>query len=61
MVMGGGTRGTIEQLEPEMRERIRQSNLEYLRRNQVNSLAVDVLYAVSTSTKIFIHLRVNLI
>jgi ubiquinone/menaquinone biosynthesis C-methylase UbiE len=47
MVMGGGTRGTIEQLEPEMRERIRLGNLEYLRRNQVNSLAVDVLYAVA--------------
>jgi ubiquinone/menaquinone biosynthesis C-methylase UbiE len=47
MVMGGGIRGTVEQLEPEMRERIRQSNLDYLQQNQVNSLAVDVLYAVA--------------
>jgi trans-aconitate methyltransferase len=47
MVMGGGTRGTLEQLEPETRERIRQTNLAYLQQNQVNSLAVDVLYAVA--------------
>jgi ubiquinone/menaquinone biosynthesis C-methylase UbiE len=47
IVMGGGLRGTIDQLEPEARERVRQANLEFLRVNQVNSLAVNVLYAIA--------------
>lgn len=47
MVMGGGLRGTIDQLEPAARERVRQANLQFLRTNEVNSLEVNVLYAVA--------------
>ncbi|MEA5504743.1 methyltransferase domain-containing protein [Halotia wernerae UHCC 0503] len=47
MVLGGGVRGTIDQLEPAVRERVRQANLEYLRTNNVHSLSVDVLYAIA--------------
>ncbi|MBE9209212.1 class I SAM-dependent methyltransferase [Nostoc sp. LEGE 06077] len=47
IVLGGGFRGTIDQLEPTARERVRQANLEYLRTNNVHSLSVDVLYAIA--------------
>jgi ubiquinone/menaquinone biosynthesis C-methylase UbiE len=47
IVMGGGLRGTIEQLDFVTRERIREANLEYLQQNKVDSLAVNVLYAVA--------------
>ena len=47
MVLGGGLRGTIDQLEPTARERVRQANLEYLRTNNVHSLSVSVLYAIA--------------
>lgn len=47
MILGGGCRGTIEQLDPEVKERIRVKNLDFLRSNAVSSLDVDVLYAVS--------------
>lgn len=47
IVMGGGMRGTIEQLDFATRERIRQTNLDFLRTNEINSLAFNVLYAVA--------------
>jgi ubiquinone/menaquinone biosynthesis C-methylase UbiE len=47
IVMGGGLRGTIDQLDPETRESIRAINLEFLRTNQVKSLAANVLYALA--------------
>jgi hypothetical protein len=46
-MMGGGIRGTIEQLDLELRERIRAANLEFLRTNQVRELDVNVLYAIA--------------
>ncbi|NEU79878.1 class I SAM-dependent methyltransferase [Nostoc sp. UIC 10630] len=46
MVLGGGLRGTIDQLDPITKERIRKANIEFLRSNQINSLFVDVLYAI---------------
>lgn len=48
MVLGGGLRGTIDQLDPATQERVRQFNLELLKANHVRSLAVDVLYAVAS-------------
>jgi ubiquinone/menaquinone biosynthesis C-methylase UbiE len=45
MILGGGIRGTIDQLEPDSRERIRQANLKFLRDRKIHSLEVDVLYA----------------
>lgn len=47
MVLGGGLRGTIDQLDPAARERVRQVNLQLLRTNEVYSLDVNVLYAVA--------------
>ena len=45
MVMGSGYRGTIDQLEPEDRERVRQENLDFIRLNAVRSLEANVVYA----------------
>jgi ubiquinone/menaquinone biosynthesis C-methylase UbiE len=47
IVMGGGLRGTIDQLDPETRESIRKINLEFLRTNYVKALEANVLYAVA--------------
>ena len=47
MILGGGLRGTIDQLDPAARERVRQANLEFLRANNVHLLDVDVLYAIA--------------
>ncbi|MEO0968233.1 MAG: class I SAM-dependent methyltransferase [Cyanobacteria bacterium J06639_18] len=47
MVLGAGFRGTIEQLDPDARERVRQANLQLLEINKIDSLEVDVLYAIA--------------
>ncbi|HLO50466.1 MAG TPA: class I SAM-dependent methyltransferase [Kamptonema sp.] len=47
IILGGGFRGTIEQLNPAGRERVRQANLQFLRANEVHLLEVDVLYAIA--------------
>jgi ubiquinone/menaquinone biosynthesis C-methylase UbiE len=47
IVMGGGWRGTIEQIDAPTVERIRQVNLDYLETSGVRSLDVDVLYAMA--------------
>ena len=48
IVMGGGYRGTIEQLDSATKERVRQTNLEFLQTENINSLDVEVLYAIAT-------------
>ncbi len=47
MVLGGGLRGTVNQLDAATQERVRQRIIERLRQQQVQSLAVDVLYAIA--------------
>jgi ubiquinone/menaquinone biosynthesis C-methylase UbiE len=47
MVMGGGIRGTVDQLETAAQERIRSINLEFLRTNNIHTLDSDVLYAIA--------------
>jgi hypothetical protein len=47
MVLGGGLRGTIDQLTPEEKVRIRQANLDYLQTNQIDRLESEVLYAIA--------------
>jgi ubiquinone/menaquinone biosynthesis C-methylase UbiE len=47
MVLGGGLRGTIDQLDPAARERVRQANMNFLETNEVHSLEVNVLYAIA--------------
>ncbi|WP_413174639.1 hypothetical protein [Anabaena azotica] len=46
MVLGGGLRGTIDQLDSAARERVRQANLHFLQANEVYALEVNVLYAI---------------
>jgi ubiquinone/menaquinone biosynthesis C-methylase UbiE len=46
MVMGGGIRGTIDQLDEATKERVRSNNLEFLKANDIHALDSDVLYAV---------------
>jgi ubiquinone/menaquinone biosynthesis C-methylase UbiE len=47
MMMGGGIRGTIDQLDEATKERVRSANLEFLRTNEINALDSDVLYAIT--------------
>ena len=47
IVLGGGFRGTIDQLDLAARKRVRQANLHFLKTNEVHSLEVNVLYAVA--------------
>jgi ubiquinone/menaquinone biosynthesis C-methylase UbiE len=47
MLMGGGTRGTVDQLVPATQARVRSINLEFLRDNHIHTLDSDVLYAIA--------------
>jgi ubiquinone/menaquinone biosynthesis C-methylase UbiE len=47
MALGGGLRGTIDQLDAAAQARVRQANLDFLQANQVDRLEVNVLYAVA--------------
>jgi len=46
MVMGTGYRGTMEQLDAEARERVRESCIDYVRKAGVTSVEANVVYAV---------------
>lgn len=52
MCLGGGYRGTIDQLDPAAKERVRQANLQFLRTYQVHALEVDVLYAIAQKSEV---------
>jgi hypothetical protein len=45
MIMGSGYRGTVEQLSPEDRERVRRTNLEFVERTSLRALEANVIYA----------------
>jgi ubiquinone/menaquinone biosynthesis C-methylase UbiE len=47
ILMGGGYRGLIDQMDATTVDRMRQVNLDYLATSGVRSLDVDVLYAVA--------------
>lgn len=47
-VLGSGYRGTIDQLDPDDRERVRMANLDYIRQSDVRSVEANVVYAVAT-------------
>lgn len=47
MVLGGGFRGTIDQLDLDTKERVRQANLQFIQTHKVHDLAFDVWYAKS--------------
>jgi hypothetical protein len=46
-ILGSGYRGTLEQLEPAHRERVRQANLEYVLTNRIKSVEANVVYAIA--------------
>jgi hypothetical protein len=47
ILLGSGYRGTIDQLDPEARERIRQANLSYVQKSQIRAVETNVVYAVA--------------
>jgi ubiquinone/menaquinone biosynthesis C-methylase UbiE len=48
MVLGTGYRGTVEQLAPAARERVRQDCLRFIEANGVRSVEANVVYAQAT-------------
>ena len=50
MIMGSGYRGTVAQLEPADRERVRLANLDFINRTALRSLESNVVYATAEKT-----------
>jgi SAM-dependent methyltransferase len=48
MVLGTGYRGTIEELDPEDRERVRRNNRDFIRDTGATSVETNVIYTVAT-------------
>ncbi len=48
IVLGTGYRGTVEQLEPDSRRRVRDECLDFIRTTGVQSVETNVLYASAT-------------
>jgi SAM-dependent methyltransferase len=46
-VLGSGYRGTLEQLDPAARERVRRANLDYVRRSGIRAVEANVVYAIA--------------
>lgn len=47
-VLGSGYRGTLEQLDPAARERVRIANLDHVRRSGIRAVEANVVYAVAS-------------
>jgi hypothetical protein len=50
MLLGSGYRGTIEQMEPEMVEYVRQANFAFMANAQIQEVQANVVYAVAEKT-----------
>jgi ubiquinone/menaquinone biosynthesis C-methylase UbiE len=48
IVLGSGYRGTIEQLNPEERQKVKEVNLAFIRDEKVSAVETNVLYALAT-------------
>jgi len=46
LAMGSGYRGTLDQLEPDQLQRVKESNLSRLEAESVNAIEANVIYAV---------------
>jgi ubiquinone/menaquinone biosynthesis C-methylase UbiE len=46
-VLGSGYRGTLEQLDPAARERVRAANLSYVRASGIRSVEANVVFAIA--------------
>jgi ubiquinone/menaquinone biosynthesis C-methylase UbiE len=49
-VLGSGYRGTLEQMDPDARDRVRAANLSYVRSSGIRSVEANVVYAIATKT-----------
>jgi ubiquinone/menaquinone biosynthesis C-methylase UbiE len=47
MVLGSGYRWTVDQMEPEMADRLRNANLAWIRAHNVTSVETNVIYAMA--------------
>ena len=47
IVLGSGYRGTIEQLNPSERERVKGANLAFIRDEKISAIETNVLYALA--------------
>jgi len=47
IVLGSGYRGTVEQLNPADREKVKEANLAFIRDEQVSAIETNVLYALA--------------
>ena len=47
MIMGSGYRGTVDQLTPVDKERVRTENMDFIRRESIRSLEANVVYAMA--------------
>src|SRR5215212_1351847 len=52
MIMGSGYRGTIAQLDPADQRRVRNANLDFIRRTSLRSLESNVVYATAINMQI---------
>lgn len=48
IVLGSGYRGTIEQLNPAEREKVKEANLTFIRDENISAVETNVLYALAT-------------
>jgi ubiquinone/menaquinone biosynthesis C-methylase UbiE len=48
IILGSGYRGTIEQLSPADRQRVKEANLAFIRDKKISSIETNVLYALAT-------------
>ena len=48
IVLGSGYRGTIEQLNPEERQKVKEANLAFIRDEKISAVETNVLYALAT-------------
>jgi len=48
IVLGSGYRGTIEQLNPSEREKVKDANLSFIRDEKISAIETNVLYALAT-------------
>jgi len=50
VILGSGYRGTVEQLDGQSRERLREVNFAFVRASGVESVEANVIYAVATTS-----------
>jgi ubiquinone/menaquinone biosynthesis C-methylase UbiE len=50
IVLGSGYRGTIEQLNPSEREKVKDANLSFIRDGKISAVETNVLYALGTKS-----------